>query len=475
MRTIIFVLAGLIFGAIVVAALRHRNADIGEPYYAREMASVDFAPAGVVAAKPVAPAKLPAVATPEPAVVAPAPPLNPAVAASEGEFNPAAGALSPSETAGIGKVDAGEAPLVTPAVEEPGGAVVRRFPAVAPENEPQVPKAPEVDDPAGGSFVASEPPAADDKPAAALEPPVVADAGKTEDEGTKAEDTVETAAADEDVTVYHAGKAVELKSPKGWKVYAFPAGRELWTVLSPTEIKPRSVLQHGLQDGVWITHHVRSTPISSRAEEISGMIAGRLRQNGDKDATPTGRKERFVDGRPTLLYQFEIPADGVRKPRQGMHAMVATQWGIVELHFIAFQEDYEQRYISFMSMLDGMKISAPRDAGGLTDPAAVAPEVKPAAKITGAWKAKRSLMRLFADGRIELEADRTSRHPINSVSFAKEPAPEVLKGKYQAQNDVLFVKWEDGSLLNFRWKIFKGALLLTDHEGEISHLERVLE
>jgi len=481
MRTIIFVLAGLIFGAIVVAALRHRNSEVGEPYYASQMDAVQYTAAlpltgGKAISEPATPENPPFKLT-APAVIMPGP-VGTSDAAPPTR-TPAVTELAPANGAGA----PASAPSSSPAATAPAAIGVRRLPEVLPPASPSpaiaAPAAPEPapgSEPSGGSFLAkpTEAPASPSPTAAEIKPPAAtaADTSETPAAGgtDKAPGALADATADEQAIVFVAGRAVEFKAPKSWKVYAFPASRELWTVLSPVEIKPRRILQDGLQDGIWITHHVRSTPREQRPAEISAMIVKRLRQNAGESITAISRKERFIDGRPTLLYQFEIPAEEERAASRGMHAMVATHWGIIEMHFIAPVSEYGQRYAEFVMMIDGMKITGPK-----TGDMRATSEVAPAKDILGVWKARRSRMRLFADGRVEIEEDQTPRHPVNSVSFATQPPPEVLKGKFQAQNDVLFVKWEDGSLLNFRWKVLRGALLLTDHEGQISQLERVLE
>ena len=52
------------------------------------------------------------------------------------------------------------------------------------------------------------------------------------------------------------------------------------------------------------------------------------------------------------------------------------------------------------------------------------------------------------------------------------PASEPV---FEAKEDLLLVEWKDGSKLNFRWKVKDGDLLLTDHEGRISKLRRIVE
>ena len=51
----------------------------------------------------------------------------------------------------------------------------------------------------------------------------------------------------------------------------------------------------------------------------------------------------------------------------------------------------------------------------------------------------------------------------------------VLHGKFRAQDDLLLVKWSDASLLNLRWRLSGEALLLTDHDGQLSRLLPIAE
>ena len=52
---------------------------------------------------------------------------------------------------------------------------------------------------------------------------------------------------------------------------------------------------------------------------------------------------------------------------------------------------------------------------------------------------------------------------------------KLLTGSFEARGDVIFVRWDDGSRLNLRWRSDGNDLFLTDHEGQISHLKRVFD
>ena len=53
--------------------------------------------------------------------------------------------------------------------------------------------------------------------------------------------------------------------------------------------------------------------------------------------------------------------------------------------------------------------------------------------------------------------------------------PPRLRGTYRAAGDVIYITWVDGSRLNLRWKLSKGKLLVTDHQGQISKLKPLIE
>ncbi len=46
-----------------------------------------------------------------------------------------------------------------------------------------------------------------------------------------------------------------------------------------------------------------------------------------------------------------------------------------------------------------------------------------------------------------------------------------LRGTAVAQDDLLLVTWSDGSRTNYRWRLYQGDLLLTDHLGRTSRLK----
>ena len=50
-----------------------------------------------------------------------------------------------------------------------------------------------------------------------------------------------------------------------------------------------------------------------------------------------------------------------------------------------------------------------------------------------------------------------------------------LTGTFLAQEGLLLVTWDDGSKLNYRWRLLGHDLLLTDHQGRISHLRRLIQ
>jgi len=93
--------------------------------------------------------------------------------------------------------------------------------------------------------------------------------------------------------------------------------------------------------------------------------------------------------------------------------------------------------------------------------------------IFGSWRAYRSLLQLLGEGRILITVDPSATQSLDATAGHKHQ--EQLIGVFKAQGDLLFVTWKDGSKLNYRWRLEQGELLMTDHQGQISQLRRVLK
>ena len=150
--------------------------------------------------------------------------------------------------------------------------------------------------------------------------------------------------------------------------------------------------------------------------------------------------------------------------------LVATSLGLLELHAIAPAAEYQQRVADFNRFVSSLRFRKPPDFPDKR----VANSIRDAAKILGTWKAFRSRITLTADGSVVIKPDDFQTAVAEAADRA-DPQSAWLRGSFRASGDLLFITWEDKSRLNFRWRLRDEELLLTDHEGQISQLRRILE
>lgn len=270
-----------------------------------------------------------------------------------------------------------------------------------------------------------------------------------------------------DDIVQLAGGAVELRVRRGWWIWEVPVGREVRVALTPT--RPASLKEPPVM-GYWVCFHLGSANSAESPSELAERMQQRLIEVAGGNAEPL-RAVRFQRlGRwDAAELEFMLPtAEGTnRTPIHGSHVLVSTPWGLFEFHAQFPANVYDQQLGETARLLSTVQLSAPAIAAAGPS----TPETDAAAAVHGSWKAFRSRLRLSSGGEIEIEPDRAQ---LISPP-ADGPRPELLRGSYRADGDLLFVQWRDGSKLNFRWKLAGDALLLTDHEGQTSQLRRIAE
>ncbi len=261
----------------------------------------------------------------------------------------------------------------------------------------------------------------------------------------------------ESTLVEFAAGGVKFALPDDWSVSEEPYRREVRLSLQP---RNESVV-----GGAWLTYHVRD---QTNVEQAGRMLRDRLQ--GDLPGVVLSEPRTInVSGNAGLLFTYAHAAPN--QQRQGWRAMIAVPWGYVEMHVFASPESWTDIAADVRALFNTLELGATR-----LPPTELADEVRDAAPIVGVWKAYRSRMRLLADGRIFIEHDR-----VIDVSLQQRyntetlPTQNRIAGRYVAQGDVLQVVWEDGSELNYRWRLSEWRLLLTDHEGLVSQLYRLLE
>lgn len=248
------------------------------------------------------------------------------------------------------------------------------------------------------------------------------------------------------------GGAVTIAAPADWRVYEVSAGREVRLTVTPREIESRS----DDLEGLWIACHGRLRT-TEPPKDFEQLLQKRLR-NAVSNATST--EIQTAQFGPDLGYVTEYNVEGA----VGFHAIIPAPWGVCEVHARTEAPagmPQLRKIINSLSINDGPRQQMVTNS-----------RIQDSAGILGAWKAYRSRLRLSGDGRIEIEPESDSVRALGEEP--KKPA-KVLRGEFEARDDLLFVRWDDGSFLNFRWRLDGDSLLLTDHEGRVSELRLLLE
>ncbi|MEQ8790018.1 MAG: hypothetical protein RIC55_27225 [Pirellulaceae bacterium] len=276
---------------------------------------------------------------------------------------------------------------------------------------------------------------------------------------------VEASDVDDRAIVRFAAGAVELRVPGDWLVVEFPVGREVRMVIAP---QPLQNSEAPLRDGMWLTYHPRP-PQASAPVDLNVVLPERLRIATDSLAQPGALDALTINGRPALRQQFALAeTQAAGAGHRGFHVFVDSQWGLCEVHAVAPEALHDSRSAQFERMLDSLLVLQPRPPRQ-----DVSDDLREVAPIVGSWKSLGGRMRIHGDGRIAVLLDKPQL--ASGQGDGKSKRPPVLVGRFAAEQDVLRVTWKDGSLLNFRWRLHGNDLLLTDHRGQVSQLQRLLE
>ena len=266
---------------------------------------------------------------------------------------------------------------------------------------------------------------------------------------------------DQDVVIFAAG-AVEASVPVGWKVTEVPTGRELrfWMtpVSNPADQPPN--------EGIWMAYHWLDRP--ARQNEIMDFLELRVPTGSNPAAVATETmqlKTTTPNVTTALLRQYQ------HKDRTGFHLAIGMSHGILEVAVEATTPNYPALRQTALEVLAGMKLSEPD-----LRTAVVSPPLAAARQVVGLWKGLRASMKLGGDGRVVIQFDRKNNYPLDeSGNLNYGQRISRLTGNYRAEDDMLFVQWDDGSRLNYRWRLDNGRLLLTDHNGRVSQLHRLIQ
>ena len=251
-----------------------------------------------------------------------------------------------------------------------------------------------------------------------------------------------------------AGGAAEFVAPPGWRATEIPRHRELRCWLTPDA--PSAHVEP--QDGIWMCFHWHGSRLA-----VDDLAAWLAKRTGAGSGAPP--RQTTISGWPALVQTVDAAE------RREYRLAAAVGPAVFEYVVTARPAAYAPLRPVADRLLASIKLRAPQIEGADVDRS-----VTPARKAIGLWKSENGLLRLAADGRIVVQFDRKRHYPLDETGLRRFDDPvSRLTGRFQAEHDLITVTWDDGSQLNFRWTLDDGALLLTDHHGRVSQLQRLIE
>jgi hypothetical protein len=272
----------------------------------------------------------------------------------------------------------------------------------------------------------------------------------------------------ESVELKFAAGAVEADLPEGWRFRQFPYGREKRCML----FLPNGRSQDGRTPvAMWMTYHAVARTAEAPESELTRWIQVRRALATGSYSTVCEARWMRIDGWPAVSQDFAIAASTETCGLIGLHVLVRTDWGILEALAVAPAGDWNVVGPGFNELLGLVRLQAP-----LVDSETITSAAQLAAPILGVWRTERGTLRLRGSAQLEFTSDERSPADVGlALPVHARQCGNRVAGHFTAQSNRLVVIWEDGSLVNFRWKTQQDELMLIDQDGRVSQLKRLLE
>lgn len=266
--------------------------------------------------------------------------------------------------------------------------------------------------------------------------------------------------------VRFAGRTVEFAVPPQWTVKQVPLPGEIRVLAGPGDV-PDEPLQ--MERGLWIAYHrieAGASKVSLEAElrdRLPGAAGRAFRAAGGPQALQVGA---FAG----LMQMVQVaPGDLDGLPRRASYILVRTTWGLLEAWAVTTVGSVDQVQPGLQMALTSLRLNPPAALA-----AATAANLADAAAALGSWKGRQVAMHFLPEGRVRLDFDAVQTLAPGRDDQASSAGPgRNIEGSFAAQDDMIFITWDDGSQLNYRWKLLEGELLLMDHTGSSSRLKRL--
>ncbi len=260
-----------------------------------------------------------------------------------------------------------------------------------------------------------------------------------------------------------AAGALVTRRPSGWWVEERPRGNYVFLWIAPHR-PPRGWA--ALPQGLWATFVPRgpgSRPRGITAAQVHHVV--RTLAGGRFVLEEPGRPFSW-HGHRGLLFRGTRSGE---TPSWTISALgVETPWGEYYTGIVASDRQAPLVEETWHRWLRQSRLRAPQQRQW-PQPAA---QMAPAAALLGWWKAPRGQMYFGPRGEVVLQFDRRSSFEPGPDGTLRYDRPLVqLRGNAVAREDLLLVTWADGSRTNYRWRLYQGDLLLTDHLGRTSRLK----
>lgn len=267
---------------------------------------------------------------------------------------------------------------------------------------------------------------------------------------------------DERDMVLHAAGAIVFRKPKGWRAVEAPFGREIRLLLLPPGQQARNEMP---RDGVWLSYHVRPYTMTPNTKEIGAMLPARMKSAAPEAEVDSHVDNNEVDDRPMVSQAFLVRNKSRSASLIGFHMLIGDQHGVIEVHGVSPLAISVDREHAWAQIVNSLEINKPEE-----EEIEIEPQAMEAKRALGNWKAMRSVLQFRGDGSVVIISD-PKRGVLLDGSPDQQPLEQVA-GRFQAKDDLIMVRWNDGSRLNYRWKRDGVRLLLTDSDGRISQLRR---
>jgi hypothetical protein len=266
-------------------------------------------------------------------------------------------------------------------------------------------------------------------------------------------------------TVLFAGRTVEFLLPSHWRVKEVPLPDEVRLVAGPGDV-PTELRQ--LEHGFWIAYHRIETesPRPALETDLGNRLAGAVGRTARLLGPAQHVKAGGYQGLKQLVELDALGSSGL--PRRATYLLVQTPWGRFEMLGVASFDAEDDVRGGLKMVLDSLRFHAPQP---------------PDDRVTGAsqpflgrWKAQQGALHFLPGGRVRLEFDTVIALAVDHGGGAGALGTrERLTGRFTAQDDLIFITWDDGSQLNYRWRLHQGDLLLMDHTQQLSRLKRLFD